>query len=589
VHRPAATELARFDALGPYGEGRSFVFRDEASIVEAWTPAEVIPAMRAVEDAVAGGLHAAGFVAYEAAPAFDPALAVRPADARLPLLRFGLFRKRIEGTPPPAGAEDAFALGDWTPSTSQAEHEEAIARIRAWIAAGDTYQVNHTFRLRAPFSGDDGALYARLVSAQRASYCAHLRWGSTSLLSVSPELFFRRVGDELELRPMKGTRPRGRWPAEDDELAAELVASPKDRAENLMIVDLLRNDAGRASVFGSVHVPRLFQVERYETVHQMTSTIRATLRPGTGLTEVFRALFPCGSITGAPKVRTTQIIAALEDAPRGVYTGAVGFASPGEAVFNVGIRTLLIDRAAGTAELGVGSGITYDSEAGDEWRESLSKAAFARRAPNDFRLLETLRFDPSEGFVRLEGHLARMRDSARYFGFRFDDGAVERALDDAARSADGPLRVRLLLARDGGVHAEAHPLAGDVDAGDEPVRVAFSAEPVDSRDALLYHKTTRRDGYSRRAAARPDCGDVLLVNERGEVTESTIANVVVEMDGGRWTPPLACGLLPGVLRAELLREGSAAERVLTPADLRRADALWLVSSLRGWRRAVLVD
>ena len=609
MHRPAPTELARFDALGPYGEGRSFVFRDEADVVEAWSLAEVIPAMRAVEDAVAGGLHAAGFVAYEAAPAFDPALAVRAADVRLPLLRFGLFRERIAGEPPPVAGEDAFALGDWAPSTEQGEYESAIARIREWIAAGDTYQVNHTFRLRASFSGSDASLYARLVSAQRASYCAHLRWGRTSLLSVSPELFFRRVGDELELRPMKGTRPRGRWPAEDDALAAELVASPKDRAENLMIVDLLRNDAGRASTFGSVHVPRLFQVERYETVHQMTSTIRATLRPGTGMTEVFRALFPCGSITGAPKVRTTQIIAELETGPRGAYTGAVGFASPGEAVFNVGIRTLVIDRAAGTAEMGVGSGITYDSQAGDEWRESLSKAAFARRAPNDFRLLETLRFDLVEGFVRRDGHLARMRDSARYFGFRFDDGAVDRALDDAARAADGLRRVRLLLARDGTVHAEAHPLTGDAGvgdadtgdvrtgdagaggrgAGDTPLRVAFSAEPVDSRDALLYHKTTRRDGYSRRAAARRDCGDVLLVNERGEVTESTIANVVVEMGGGRWTPPLECGLLPGVLRAELLREASIAERVLTRDDVRRADALWLVSSLRGWRRAVLVD
>ncbi|HET6762788.1 MAG TPA: aminodeoxychorismate synthase component I, partial [Longimicrobiaceae bacterium] len=529
---PAPTDLARFDALGPHGEGRSFVFRDEIEVIEAWAVAEVIPALQRVEHHVAQGLHAAGFVAYEAAPAFDPALAVRPADPRLPLLRFGIYRERAASAPPPAAGDEAFALGDWTPSISREAYDAAIRRIRAWIAAGDTYQVNHTFRLRAPFAGDDDALYARLVNAQRAAYCAHLRWDGVSVLSASPELFFRWADAELTLRPMKGTRPRGRWPAEDDALAAELAASPKDRAENLMIVDLLRNDAGRVAQIGSVQVPRLFEVERYETVHQMTSTIQARTAPGTGLTDVFRALFPCGSITGAPKVRTSQIIAELEDSPRGIYTGAIGFASPGEAVFNVGIRTLVIDRAGGTVELGVGSGITYDSAAADEYLECLSKAEFARRAANDFELLETLRWEPALGFVRREGHLARMRESARYFGFRMDDGEVNRALEDAVRSADGARRVRLTLARDGGVRAEAHPLTLDADAA--PVRVAIAAEPVDSGDALLYHKTTRREPYARRAAARPDCGDVLLVNERGEVTESTIANVVVEIAARRW-------------------------------------------------------
>jgi para-aminobenzoate synthetase/4-amino-4-deoxychorismate lyase len=591
-------ELARFDALGPYGEGRSFLFRDLRRVVQAWSVDEVVPALRAVEDAAGGGLHAAGFVAYEAAPAFDAALAVLPSDRRLPLLRFALFAERAEGEPPSAeqASADAYSLGEWTASVSEARYVDAIDRIGAWIAAGDTYQVNHTFRLRAPFAGSDAALYARLVLAQRAAYCAHLRFGGTSILSISPELFFRRAGRELRLRPMKGTRPRGRWPAEDEALAAELRASAKDRAENLMIVDLLRNDAGRVARFGSVTVPRLFQVETYETVHQMTSTIHARLRDDAGLVDVFRALFPCGSITGAPKVRTSQIIAALEDSPRGVYTGALGFVSPGEAVFNVAIRTLVIDRDAGTAELGVGSGVTYDSTALAEHRECLSKAAFARREPNDFRLLETVRYDGAGRFFLLDGHLDRLSESARYFGFRFDRPTVVTALGDAVRGMPGPKRVRLVLARDGAAFVEVHPFdatVGSVDvarsADAEPVRVAFSAEPVDSREPLLYHKTTRREPYERRAAARPDCGDVLLVNERGEVTESAIANVVVEMDGARWTPPLECGLLPGVFRAELLRRGEVAERVLSVDDVRRADALWLVNSIREWRRAVLVD
>jgi para-aminobenzoate synthetase/4-amino-4-deoxychorismate lyase len=526
-------------------------------------------------------------VAYEAAPAFDPALTVQAPDGSLPLLRFALFRERITGRPPSIEeAEGALALRPWVPSIPAERYIEEIQRIREWIAAGETYQVNHTFRLRTSFSGDsraEAALYARLVLAQRAAYSAHLCFDDVSILSISPELFFRWQGEALELRPMKGTRPRGRWPAEDDALAAELLASAKDRAENVMIVDLLRNDAGRVALPGSVHVRRLFEVERYETVHQLTSTIRARTRPGTGLTDLFRTLFPSGSITGAPKIRTSALIAELEDSPRGVYTGAVGFVSREEAVWNVAIRTLVLDHRTGTAELGVGSGITYDSDAATEYRECLSKAEFARRAPNDFRLLETLLWEPDEGFFLLAGHLARLGDSARYFGFRCDREEIERRLVDAISShAACPRRVRLLLSREGEVSVEVFPLK----ISEEPVRIAIADEPVDSREPLLYHKTTRREIYERRMAARPDCDDVLLVNERGEITESTIANVVVETSGERFTPPLACGLLPGVFRAELLRRGEIGERVLLPADLQRAEAIWLVNSVRRWRRAV---
>lgn len=613
---------ARFDALGSTGAGRSFVFRDLRRVVQASRVGDVVPALREVQAAVAGGLHAAGFVAYEAAPAFDPALAVRDADPSLPLLRFGLFARREEAAPLPPADEAAYDLGAWERSVSVAAYRAAVERIRGLIAAGDTYQVNHTFRLRAPFRGDPAALYARLCRAQRSDFCALLRFGGTSVVSASPELFFRWRDGELELKPMKGTRPRGRWPAEDDALAAELLASPKERAENVMIVDLLRNDAGRVSDFGSVHVSRLFEVERYETVHQLTSTIRARTRPEVGLPELFGALFPCGSVTGAPKVRTSEIIADLECSPRGVYCGAIGFASPGEAVFSVGIRTLRIDERAGTAELGVGSGVTYDSDAGAEYRECLAKAEFARRAPNDFALLETLLWEPADGFFLLDGHLRRLESSARYFGIPFDEAAVRQVLADSVRSpsgsgdedggtaeegiggtagdADGgisgddnsggsedtsrPKRVRLLAGLDG-----ISATVADLDASPEPVRVAFAGERVDSREPLLYHKTTRREVYERATASRPDADDVLLLNERGEVTESTIANVVAEIDGVRWTPPLDAGLLPGVFRAALLSFGEIRERTLTPDDLRAADGIWLINSVRRWRPAVLID
>jgi para-aminobenzoate synthetase / 4-amino-4-deoxychorismate lyase len=577
--------LIRFDSLDPLRGARSLRFSGLREVVRADRAEEVIGVLRAVEEAVAAGRHAAGFVAYEAAPAFDPALATRAPDPRLPLAWFAIYEHREDADP--QAEDDApgeVALGEWRMEVGEDEYRAKVERIRGLIAAGDSYQVNYTVRMRAPFAGDDAALYARLCRAQRSAFCAHLRIDGVSVVSASPELFFRWEGGELELRPMKGTRPRGRWTEEDDALAAELIASPKERAENLMIVDLLRNDAGRVSDFGSVRVEWLFEDERYETVHQLTSTIRSRTRPGTTLTDVFRALFPCGSVTGAPKVRTSEIIADLEDAPRGVYCGAVGFVSPGEAVFSVAIRTLLIDRAAGEAELGVGSGITHDSDAGAEYRECLAKAAFTHRAPADFRLLETLLWEPEDGFFLLDGHLDRVSRSAAYFGFRFDAEDARRGLHDAASAAPPrPHRVRLLLDRAGGIAVECAPHADSA----EPVRVAVAEEPVDSRDPLLFHKTTHRAVYERAAASRPDCDDVLLVNERGELTESTIANLVVEMDGARWTPPLECGLLPGVLRADLLARGEIRERILRPEDLSRADAIWLINSVRKWRRAIV--
>ncbi len=577
--------LARFDSLDPSRGARSIRFSGHRETVVARRISDVVPLLHRVEEAVSQGLHAAGYLAYEAAPAFDPALSTRPPDPRLPLAWFALYGEReeipaLEGVP-----DEPFSLGGWRPSLREEEYADRVADILALIEAGDTYQVNFTLRLDAPFAGSDLGLYGALCRGQRSAYCALLRLGGLSVVSASPELFFRWSGDDLELRPMKGTRPRGRWEEEDAALAAELVASPKERAENLMIVDLLRNDAGRVSEWGSVHVPRLFEAERYETVHQLTSTVRSRTLPGTTLTDVLRALFPCGSVTGAPKVRTMQIIRDLEDGPRGVYTGAVGFVSSGEAVFSVAIRTLLVDGERGEAVLGVGSGITHDSRAAAEYRECLDKARFASHPPTEFGLLETLLFEPGDGYFLLDGHLSRMAASARRFGFRWEEADAMEALRAAAGgSVAGPLRVRLLLDREGRVRAESAPLV----AAAEPARVAFSSRPVASSDPFLYHKTTRREVYATRAAEHPDCDDVILVNERGEVTESTVANVVARIGGVFWTPPREAGLLPGVFRRHLLESGEVRERTLLPEDLRRADAVYLVNSVRRWRRAELV-
>jgi para-aminobenzoate synthetase/4-amino-4-deoxychorismate lyase len=576
---PGAVPYARFDAFD--GSGGGWELGGLLGVREAYRIEEVEPALRAVEAAVAEGRHAAGYVAYEAAPGLDPSLATHPPRGDLPLVWFGIFAERRPVHPPPPPADAARgAATPWRPALAPAEHAARVAAIHEWIAAGDTYQVNLTFPLRADAPGTDAELYAALGGAQRAAYCALLRLPRFSIVSASPELFFRWTGRDLELRPMKGTRPRGRWLEEDRARAAELLGSTKDRAENLMIVDLLRNDAGRVAEFGSVEVARLFDVETYPTVLQLTSSIRARTREGTSLADLFRALFPCGSVTGAPKVRTMQIITALEDAPRGVYAGALGLVSPGEAVFNVPIRTLLLDRESGEMEMGVGSGITWDSDAAAEYAECLQKAAFTRHRPPTFSLLETMAYDPAEGVRFREEHLRRMASSAAYFRYLMDGAGVERALDGALRGVDGPRRVRLLLDRVGGIRVETSAL----DETPEVLRARLSDRPVDSADPLLQHKTTWRTPYEERLAEAPGYDEVLLANERGELTEFANGNLVIRLDGIAWTPPRDCGLLPGVLREVLLRKGEVRERVLRAEDLAAAEAVYRINSVRGWTR-----
>jgi para-aminobenzoate synthetase/4-amino-4-deoxychorismate lyase len=528
-----------------------------------------------VERAAAEGLYAVGFVAYEAAPAFDRALVVKQHSTGLPLLWFGLFERPSEH----ATAAGVFRVSDWTPSIGRAEYERNVEAVRDAIARGDTYQVNYTLRLRARFEGDDLAFYERLRAAQRTRFGAYVNAGRFRVLSASPELFFRRRGRRVETRPMKGTAARGRWREEDAEAAARLTSSEKERAENLMIVDLLRNDLGRVAETGTVKVEELFRVERYPTVLQMTSTVAATLREGVTLEELFAALFPCGSVTGAPKVSTSRFIAALEDSPRGVYCGAVGFVAPGgDAAFNVAIRTVVLDTETGEAVYGTGGGVTWDSTPGGEYAETLAKAKLLTEEAADFELLETMRLDEG-GFRLLEEHLARLEASADYFDIPVNVAEVREELARHAESYDGaPRRVRLLVSQDGRARVESAPL-DELPPG--PLRVALALTPVKKSDRFLCHKTTRRGQYEARRAERPDVFDVLLWNEEGELTEFTNGNVVVELGGRRWTPPRECGLLAGTFRAELLRTGEVAERVLTRDDIARATRVWFVNGVRG--------
>jgi para-aminobenzoate synthetase/4-amino-4-deoxychorismate lyase len=558
-------------------------FAQPVAVLVAYRVEEVLSRLRQAEALVCDrGLYAVGFIAYEAAPAFDPALTVVSPSAGLPLVWLGLFPPPDVGEELPSAEED-FILDDWEPSVTPDRYAEAIGQIKNQIALGNTYQVNYTLRLRAPCRGDPLALFRRLWQAQPTPYAAYLETADFAVCSASPELFFRYEDGRVTARPMKGTAPRGRTLAEDEAQAQALRTSPKNRAENVMIVDMIRNDLGRVATLGSVQVPHLFTTERYPTLWQMTSTVTATTR--VGVTDLLRALFPCASITGAPKVSTMRLIAALEGEPRGVYTGAIGYLAPTaegrcRARFSVAIRTVVVDKVVGRAEYGVGSGIVWDAETGDEYAECLLKARLLTVAPPAFALLESLLWTPEGGYWLLAGHLQRLSEAATYFAVPFSNAAAQNALTALAASLPPrPHKVRLLVARDGAVQVEAAPL----DAPSlRPLRVALAAEPVDPADPFLYHKTTHRRLYEQALAARPGYDDVLLWNPRGELTESTRANLVVQLDGRLYTPPVTCGLLPGVLRAALLAAGVLHERVLTPADLARSEGVWLINSVRGW-------
>jgi len=546
--------------------GRTTLFAGLRALVETRDPAEVNACLEGLR-----GKKAAGFLAYEAGHALEPKLAPlarTPAPDEPPLLWFGTFAEEWTGSasdflPDPAGAW----AGPARPLISRAEYEAAMAAVKAHIFAGDIYQANLTFAAEVPVAGHPLALYAALRQRAKAGHGAIVHTGTHWLLSLSPEMFFTLADGIATTRPMKGTAP----PDADPEA---FRADPKQRAENLMIVDLLRNDLSRVARTGSVKVPFLFEVETYPTLLQLTSTVTAELAEGKGAIDLLQAIYPCGSITGAPKIRAMEIIDALEASPRGAYCGAIGRLAPdGAASFNVAIRTLTLRNGAPMALLGLGSGIVADSEAGAEWRECLVKGRFVE-TQRRFDLIETMRFDPFDGVVDLDRHLGRMKASADALGFPFDRHEARNELQAATFRA-GPSRLRLLLSRSGALAIELRPLAP---LPEQPVAVALLPLPVDGADFRLRHKTSDR-GFYDEARAKAGTFEVIFQDADGFLTEGSFTNLFVERGGRLVTPPLARGLLPGVLRARLLDEGKAEEGELRPADL--ANGFFVGNAVRG--------
>ena len=526
------------------------------------------------------GLHAAGFFSYEAGAHLLPGLTPTPSGL---LAWFGLFNdfKTISaGTvasvlPDPVG----IWLSELRPSISRADYSRAFATVQEYIRAGDIYQANLTFPLTADYAGDPLALYAALRTRARAGYGGVIWTGQTHYLSFSPELFFALKDRRITTKPMKGTAPRLADPAADAEAAAHLRTDPKQRAENLMIVDLLRNDLSRVCATGSVKVPELFHIESYPTVHQMTSTVTGLLKDGSDAVDVIQALFPCGSITGAPKIRAMQVVEEVEAAPRGIYCGSIGrIDANGDAAFNVAIRTFTVCETTQSMSLGLGSGVVADSTEADEWIECLAKGDFAKIGNRGFDLIETMRFEPANGVLRLEHHLDRMASSAGAFGFEFDRYELRNLVRASVCNLHRLSKIRLMTSRHGAHAVEIQPLE-DVTEW----RVAVVPLPVDATDFRLRHKISDRAFYDDARRSRPDCDEVVFVGTDGFLTEGSITALFVERDGKLLTPRLKTGLLPSIMRRELIEAGKAEEADLKIEDL--SGGFWVGNSLRGLIRA----
>ena len=586
--------LVILDAAGP-DPGHGYLFADMAGAIVARVSGEVESALNRLGEARSQGFHAAGYFSYELGYALEPKLAgLMPPARDPPLLWFGLFRTRreldssgIEALIASSARGRAYA-GPLRFAETRALYSAKFARVQDYIRAGDAYQVNLTFPARFAFAGDPLALYARLRSSARAGHGGYIDDGERAILSFSPESFFRIADGSIVARPMKGTAPRGADAGEDEHLRASLASSEKERAENLMIVDLIRNDLGRVSALGSVNVEELFAVETYPTVHQMVSTIRATLQSGIAPNDLVRALFPCGSVTGAPKLRAMEIIRELEPAPRGVYWGAIGSFSPdGSAAFNVAIRTLTIQGNEGT--LGIGGGIVADSVEASEYDECLLKARFFGEGRPPVSLIETLRHEPASSFLRGALHLARLERSAQALGLSFDAAKISDALSAATRGKTQPSRVRVLLGEDGTIEVTTQDFTPP--QADAIRRYAISEHRVRSGDLLARHKIDWRAHYDteRRRWNALGCDEVIFLNERGEIAEASGANVFARIGGRLLTPPLSSGALPGCLRRDLLERGECHEAVLTPADLATAESVFIGNSLRGLIRALAFE
>ena len=573
----------------------SLLFTEPRDIVSAETPDEVGPAIERIEAAVANGLHAAGFFSYELGYVMEPKISgLMPKKRGMPLLWFGLYEAPRQMTGPgvlewlnETTRSSSHEFSDvelaWTRKDYEARFNKALELIRA----GDIYQINLTFKARFKLLGSPLTFYRDLRAKQPVAYGAVVDTGYATVLSASPELFIAREGRAIHTRPMKGTAAR-RGAIDADALQRRQLASDaKQRAENLMIVDLMRNDLGRIAEIGSVRVDDLFTVETFKTLHQMTSGVTATLRADMGLKELLAGIYPPGSITGAPKIRAMELIADLETEARGVYCGAIGHISPeARSQFNVAIRTPVIMRG-GEGEMGIGSGIVYDSKGGSEYEECLLKMKFLTDPPKPFELIETMLHEPEKGLWLEERHFERLRSSAAYFAFQFDEQRIREAIAGMLdQRRDQRLRVRLTIAEDG------TPCVGvtELEAGSTTAVMRYVVSPtrLNSANPFLYHKTTRREVYDsewRKYHEEVGADEVIYLNQDGALAEGSRTTIFVEKGGVLVTPPSEVGLLPGTLRAELLATGQAIEGRLCLEDMERAKSCYLGNSVRGLVRA----
>ncbi len=556
-------------------------FENPVEIIQTNKLSEVLKKLDCLQEKCFGdNYYAAGFISYDASPAFDYALKVKHKENKnTPLLWFALFEKGQEiQLPKPEKTSTYF--GRWRQTVSETEYRKAIGKVKKQIKVGNTYQVNYTMRQCSEFSGDYWKFFCELAWSQRSQYAAFIESDDFVICSASPELFFTYDRGTVTSKPMKGTASRGFTYEEDIKKAEWLHHSEKNRAENVMIVDMIRNDLGKISEPGTVNVSSLFEVEKYPTVWQMTSTVSShTKRP---FSDVMKALFPCASITGAPKPYTMKIISEVESTPRGLYTGTVGFIAPLEkSQFNVAIRTVFIDKATDVAEYGVGGGIVWDSTAEDEYEECLIKTKFLSSRQPDFSILESLLWSPDEGYFLLDYHLERMGKSAAYFNYKFDKEKIVSELKKLSTPFErASYKVRVMLDESGNVTMESTAL-GDFT---QIMKAAISDKPIDVNTPFVYHKTTNRTIYDEIRKRFQEYDEVILWNQKNEVTEGIYSNVVIKIKDELFTPPVNCGLLSGTFRQYLLDKGEIKEKVIKLKELATADEIYMINSVRKWRR-----
>ena len=564
-----------FNYVNNSGEFTPLQFTKPIRVLIAQTISEVIPFMEIIQQAVNDGYYAAGYLAYEAAPAFDPELEVN-IDNQMPLLWFGIFNepvmKQIESTNIPY-------MNKWKPTVTIEDYNKNINKIHSYIKDGLTKQVNYTIHFESEFKGDPLGFYKQLEHAQSANYSAYMDINDFTILSASPELFFRLENGKITTKPMKGTVGRGKTYEDDIKNAEWLKNSKKNRKENQLVVDLMRSELGKIAIDKTIDVPSLYDIEKYPTVYQMTSTVTATIRPEVTMIDIFKTLFPSGSITGMPKKDTMKIITELEKSPREVYCGAIGFITPdNEAVFNVPIRTVLIDKRNGNAKYGVGGAITKDSTKEDEYEEVLIKSRLLTKKHQEFELLETIGLINGE-YIVLKNHLDRLNESALYFNFKLDLDAIYNALMAISKKHTKlKWKVRLVVNKNGKFSIKTEKVIHI----ESKLKVELSEKPVRKDDLFLYHKTTNRKTYEIHQGFHNDTFDVLLWNENDEITEFTMGNIVVRLNGKLFTPPIECGLLAGTYRRFLLDNGKISEKIIMVHELEHCEEIWFINSVREW-------